>query len=341
MKHIIFTLTDDLVLTSCSKDNVYALENISTELRIRCTPKADMVYELHKQQNGRKTFITLNKDEKGLYYILNNSFLAEKGRCTLQLRMIGANDFAQESNEVEITIGSFINAKQEPTPVQKQAIEDLLLKSNENLNTTAELLDEAKDLREKADTLESLEVTDVDDGVDIKFDNKTFHVRDGEKGETGDVGPQGPIGPQGIPGEPGRDGMDGAPGPQGPKGETGPRGYTGDRGPTGATGAMGPTGPRGPAGPQGPQGIPGPSYRPGEGIKIEGDVISVDGTIGGGDVSFEEISDEEPLTEKFPLYPDAVYSEIGGKTVFDAINAGGGGTPGILKYDPETGIVSL
>lgn len=341
MKHIIFTLTDDLVLTSCSKDNVYALENISTELRIRCTPREDMVYELHKQQNGRKSFIVLNKDEKGLYYILNNSFLAEKGHCTLQIRMIGANDFAQESNQVEIIIEAFINAKQEPTPVQKQVIEDLLKKSNENLVVTDKLLDEAQDLREKADTLESLEVIDVEDGVDVKFDDKTFHIRDGEKGETGDVGPQGPIGPQGIPGEPGRDGMDGAQGPQGPRGETGPRGYTGDRGPTGATGAMGPTGPRGPAGPAGPQGEPGPEYEAGYGIKIEGKTISVDGTIGGGDVTYEEITAEDPITEEFPLYPSARYMEIGGKTIFEGINAGGGGGAVVLLYDPETGVVGI
>ena len=82
----------------------------------------------------------------------------------------------------------------------------------------------------------------------------------GEQGEQGDIGPIGPVGPQGPQGEQGLQGEKGEQGPQGPQGETGPQG---------------------PVGPQGPQGIQGEkgesSYVAGEGIKIEGNVISVEG----------------------------------------------------------------
>ena len=103
----------------------------------------------------------------------------------------------------------------------------------------------------------------------------------GDKGEQGDIGPIGPVGPQG---EQGLQGEKGEQGPQGPKGEQG---------------EQGPQGEVGPQGPQGPQGIQGEkgesSYVAGEGIKIEGNVISTEGSL-----------------------PDNVYTEdnlIGGKDI--------------------------
>ena len=93
-----------------------------------------------------------------------------------------------------------------------------------------------------------------------------FVVPAGEKGEQGNVGPIGPVGPQGPQGEQGLQGEKGEQGPQGPKGEQGIQGPQGE------------VGPQGPQGPQGIQGEKGESaYVAGEGIKIEGNVISTEG----------------------------------------------------------------
>ena len=111
----------------------------------------------------------------------------------------------------------------------------------------------------------------------------------GDKGEQGDIGPIGPVGPQG---EQGLQGEKGEQGPQGPKGEQG---------------KQGPQGEVGPQGPQGPQGIQGEkgesSYVAGEGIKIEGNVISTEASL-----------------------PDNVYTEdnlIGGKDIEIVMKSGG------------------
>lgn len=138
----------------------------------------------------------------------------------------------------------------------------------------------------------------------------------GEQGEQGDIGPIGPVGPQG---EQGLQGEKGEQGPQGPKGEQGeqgpqgevgpqgPQGQKGDKGETGPQGPQGETGPQGPVGPQGPQGIQGEkgesAYVAGEGIKIEGNVISTEGSL-----------------------PDNVYTEdnlIGGKDIEIVKKSGG------------------
>ena len=121
----------------------------------------------------------------------------------------------------------------------------------------------------------------------------------GEKGEQGDIGPIGPVGPQGEQGLQGEMGEQGPQGPKGEQGEQGPQGEVGPQGPQGQKGDKGDTGPQGPKGdtgeqgPQGEQGIQGPkgdkgdtgatgpqgpqgesAYVAGEGIKIEGNVIS-------------------------------------------------------------------
>ena len=121
----------------------------------------------------------------------------------------------------------------------------------------------------------------------------------GEKGEQGDIGPIGPVGPQGEQGLQGEKGEQGPQGPKGEQGEQGPQGEVGPQGPQGQKGDKGDTGPQGPKGdtgeqgPQGEQGIQGPkgdkgdtgatgpqgpqgesAYVAGEGITIEGNVIS-------------------------------------------------------------------
>lgn len=344
MKFITFNLSDDLILTPSCADAVYALENDSTELMINHKIKEGMVYELHKEQNGRKDFVTLEKADDHLYYILNNSFLKTSGRCSLQIRMIGEGDFAQHSNKVEISIGTFINAKNEPSPVQKQVIEDLLVASDKNLETTKTLLSEADILKDKAADLETLDVKDNGEGIDVYYKGVQYHLYDGAKGDKGDKGDVGPQGPQGIPGADGRDGIDGAPGPKGDKGDTGekgatgPRGYTGERGPQGAQGYQGP---RGPVGAQGERGEPGTDgFSPIANVhrteEDDGAIISItdktgttvaivhDGQGGGGegDVTFEDESEEMPIPqEELPVYPSSVYPETDGQTVIQLLKS--------------------
>ncbi|MDJ1499539.1 tail fiber domain-containing protein [Xanthocytophaga agilis] len=90
----------------------------------------------------------------------------------------------------------------------------------------------------------------------------------GPKGDKGDTGATGPVGPQGPTG------LQGPAGPAGPKGDTGLQGLAGAPGVKGDKGDKGDPGPVGPQGPQGPAGSGnGTSYKAGDGIAIEGDVI--------------------------------------------------------------------
>ncbi|MDJ1492075.1 tail fiber domain-containing protein [Cytophagaceae bacterium DM2B3-1] len=93
----------------------------------------------------------------------------------------------------------------------------------------------------------------------------------GPKGDKGDTGATGPVGPQGPTG------LQGPAGPAGPKGDTGLQGPAGPAGAPGVKGDKGDKGDPGPVGPQGPQGPAGSgngtSYKAGDGIAIEGDVI--------------------------------------------------------------------
>lgn len=114
----------------------------------------------------------------------------------------------------------------------------------------------------------------------------------GDKGEQGDIGPIGPVGPQGEQGL------------QGEKGEQGPQGPKGEQGETGPQGEVGPQGPQGPQGIQGEKGES--SYVAGQGIKIEGNVISA---------TAQEIE-----------LPEGIYTEsnlIGGKDI-EIVNKSGG-----------------
>lgn len=109
----------------------------------------------------------------------------------------------------------------------------------------------------------------------------------GSAGAQGNPGLTGPQGEQGVAGNVGATGAQGAtgaagpqgdPGPAGPQGEIGPSGLQGEPGLQGPQGEPGPQGPPGPEGPPGPQGLPGSvaSIVPGNGIAIDGDVVSLD-----------------------------------------------------------------
>ena len=139
-----------------------------------------------------------------------------------------------------------------------------------------------------------------------------------EKGEQGEMGPAGPQGPQGEKGEKGDQGPKGDKGDQGVVGPQGPQGIQGEKGEQGDIGPIGPVGPQGEQGIQGPKGDKGDTgatgpqgpqgesaYVAGEGITIEGNVISATAQV-----------------------PDKVYTEenllAGENVTFTKVTGGGG-----------------
>ena len=237
MKKIIFNLSDDFRLDTETYAKMYELENNSTEILIKTTSIMDgFVYQLHKEQNGIKNFVVMEKTAEGLSYVVNNGFIAKAGNACLQVRAV-SEDTAIESNIVDFRIGRFINATEEPTPEQETVINKLLVK--------------AEELSEKADELETLDVNPIEDGIEVSYNGKKYNITNGKEGKPGATGKTGPQGPTG---ETGPRGPQGETGPQGPAGEPGPEGSRGQKGEKGEQGEKGETGD---IGPQGPEGNPG------------------------------------------------------------------------------------
>lgn len=201
MKNILFTLTKDFVLIPCEANKVYELENNVSKLIIKTPNVLDgFVYKLHKEQFNSKSFVVLNKTAEGLELLLDNGFLNKNGIYRVQLSA-NSDDKQIISNSVQLTVGRFINATEEPTPEQETAIDRLLVK--------AEVLAEA------AADLNTLAVRTIANGIAVDYKGETFEVhngndgkdgengKDGEQGPKGEDGAQGPVGPAGVPGVPG------------------------------------------------------------------------------------------------------------------------------------------
>lgn len=201
MKNILFTLTKDFVLIPCEANKVYELENNVSKLIIKTPNLLDgFVYKLHKEQFNSKSFVVLEKTAEGLELLLDNGFLNKNGIYRVQLSA-NSDDKQIISNSVQLTVGRFINATEEPTPEQETAIDRLLVK--------AEVLAEA------AADLNTLAVRTIANGIAVDYKGETFEVhngndgKDGENGKDGAQGPkgedgaQGPVGPAGVPGVPG------------------------------------------------------------------------------------------------------------------------------------------
>lgn len=177
MKKIIFNLSDDFRLDTETYAKMYELENNSTEILIKTTSIMDgFVYQLHKEQNGIKNFVVMEKTAEGLSYVVNNGFIAKAGNACLQVRAV-SDTAAIESNIVDFRIGRFINATEEPTPEQETVINKLLVK--------------AEELSEKADELETLDVNPIEDGIEVSYNGKKYNITNGKEGKPGHPGNDG------------------------------------------------------------------------------------------------------------------------------------------------------
>lgn len=138
-------------LSLTDKNEIYELENISTDLVIETVVDSTMEYELHIQHNDTKSAILLNKNEGSLSYSLTSSILAEDGYYTIQVRGI-KGDKKIISNAYKFMVNTFINATHEPTPEEESIIEQILARVTE---IESDVMDLADLVDEKQDTLVS------------------------------------------------------------------------------------------------------------------------------------------------------------------------------------------
>lgn len=279
MKEIIFELTNKFHLIPVTYNRVVELENNSVRFLFKCETEQGVLYQLHRELSGEKLLVTLDRCEGGLEYIASSSFLNKTGTYSIQLSATTSTS-TQISTKVSFSVENYINATLTPTPEETSEIEKLIIRMQE-------LTEKAEILAEKAETLESLSVTEIDNGINVSYEDKSYNIVNGldgqpgpkgDKGDKGDVGAQGERGlqgEQGIPGVQGERGTQGERGEKGDKGDkgepfkysdftedqlkalTGPKGDKGDTGEKGATGAQGIQGIQGIPGPQGEQGIQG------------------------------------------------------------------------------------
>jgi hypothetical protein len=156
---------------------------------------------------------------------------AQTSRSNLGLGTAATKNVSTSGNAVPLLDG--LN-----TWSQTQAMQSLLLPTNEYINWGATVGTTGHGLRDNAGVIEFKSGAGAWTPI-----------------PTAASGPQGPAGADGAPGAAGAQGPKGDPGVQGPTGPTGPTGDTGSQGPAGNTGAQGA---KGDPGPQGIQGDPGP-----------------------------------------------------------------------------------
>lgn len=129
MKQIKFKLGAEFHLSPVSTNQLFEFENNSAELVFITSVKEDLVYELHLY-NGTKIFKTLDKHDEYVGCVITSSIL-KAGITMIQLRGVGAEGYAIESNLVKISVKPFINAEDEPTPEEQSEFEKLIIKVNE------------------------------------------------------------------------------------------------------------------------------------------------------------------------------------------------------------------
>lgn len=140
MKHLKFNLDNLFRLSTISAVQTFELENNSTELIISTDVKPELAYELHIESPEGKSFVILEKADGAVKCLLNSGML-KLGVNKIQLRGIGANDYSIESNRVEFTVKSFINASVEPEPSEQTAFEKLVVEVNVLKNDVDSLSD--------------------------------------------------------------------------------------------------------------------------------------------------------------------------------------------------------
>lgn len=151
MKNLSFVMDSNFNLSLTDKNEIYELENISTDLVIETVVDSAMEYELHIQHNNTKSAILLNKNEGSLSYSLTSSILAEDGYYTIQVRGI-KGDKKIISNAYKFMVNTFINATHEPTPEEESIVEQILARVTE---IESDVMDLADLVDEKQDTLVS------------------------------------------------------------------------------------------------------------------------------------------------------------------------------------------
>lgn len=147
MKQLKFNLDNLFRLSTISAVQTFELENNSSELIISTDVKPELAYELHIESPEGKSFVILEKADGAVKCLLNSGML-KLGVNKLQLRGVGANDYSIESNRVEFTVKSFINASVEPEPSEQTAFEKLVVEVNV-------LKNDVDNLSDKIDSAES------------------------------------------------------------------------------------------------------------------------------------------------------------------------------------------
>lgn len=132
MKKIVFNLDKSFNLSNVKEDQLFELENNSAELIFNTEVDSELVYELHID-NGTKVFIALDKHDDYVGCIVSNSILKE-GYTRIQIRAVGSDEYAIESNVVGFTVKSFINASDVPNPIEPSEREELLVHIEEIAN---------------------------------------------------------------------------------------------------------------------------------------------------------------------------------------------------------------
>lgn len=185
-KKIVFNLSNKFKLIPVTSNRVYELENNSCRMEFKTLSDDYMVYELHiEKEDGSKYMTTLERDEeKNLYIDLSSSMLSKSGILYIQLRGIKNDGYVIESNKQEIQILTFINATGDIPPEQETVVEKLLA--------------EAQALKVKADILETLDVTEIDKGINVHYEDKDYQIVNGKDGKDGKDGVDGKTPVKGV-----------------------------------------------------------------------------------------------------------------------------------------------
>lgn len=126
MKSIRFKLNKCFTLELKEKSQVFELEDNSCLISITGEIDESLSYKLHIMHGDEKEVLLLDKSENALTKLLTAPYIKDEGIYILQIEAL-REGFRVISNQVSITVGSFINAEFIPTPEEQSILDQLII----------------------------------------------------------------------------------------------------------------------------------------------------------------------------------------------------------------------
>lgn len=133
MKTIKLKLNKNFGLDLKEKNSLFVLENKSCILDVNCEVDDSLTYKLHIEHKKNKEVLLLDKVEGGLQALITSPYINSEGIYYLQIEGI-REDYRIISNQIQISVGAFINAEHIPTPEEQTIIDQILEEVNGKQN---------------------------------------------------------------------------------------------------------------------------------------------------------------------------------------------------------------